>query len=197
RTLTRTPSRMISPRSARITSITPTPYLQGRWSEDRILGTRHGGYQLTAVSSTATGDAWAAGTKGMTLKRTGPTDWLEVTTRTTDPLLSIFAISGEEAWVGGVGPHLHYSGGQWLRIPRPPLTSPLKRIWMLSSDEGWAVGTVGTILYYAHGNWVQVPSVTDQTLNDLYMVSPNEGWAVGEQGTILHYQDGTWQPYSP
>lgn len=158
----------------------------------------------------------------------------------TNDLLSVFMVSTGDVWaVGGGGAGdppggettatcstipcpviLHYTGGSWNTISPPSGSYVLTSIFMVSSDEGWAVGCSGTvpecsptahtprasggtgiILHYTVaggvGSWAIFPlSPPPSPLNSVFMLGPNEGWAVGDAGTVLHYTVsggiGTW-----
>jgi len=96
---------------------------------------------------------------------------------------------------GGSGIILHYTVtggvGTWGIFPSPA-TPPLNSIFMVSTDEGWAVGdgtssASATVLHYTVtgglGTWnalstsAQLPAGSN--LNSVFMLSPTSGWAVG------------------
>ncbi|MGA3108420.1 MAG: carboxypeptidase-like regulatory domain-containing protein [Candidatus Bathyarchaeia archaeon] len=143
---------------------------------------------------------------------------------TTNNLNSVFMVNSGDVWAVGGGPHptascsvspcpiiLHFTGGSWNTITPPPGQYSLKSIFMVSSNEGWAVGEqvaspypTGIILHYTVtggvGTWAVFPAPSSPAavhgLNSVFMVSQNEGWAVGDNATILHYTVsggvGTW-----
>jgi len=143
---------------------------------------------------------------------------------TTNDLNSVFMINTGDVWAVGGGPRptgsctgplcpviLHFTGGSWNTITPPPGNYLLKSIFMISSDEGWAVGEqaaspypTGIILHYTVsggvGTWAIFPAPSSpgpiHGLNSVFMLGQNEGWAVGDNATILHYTVsggiGTW-----
>ncbi|HKM77052.1 MAG TPA: hypothetical protein VJZ32_11615 [Candidatus Bathyarchaeia archaeon] len=157
-----------------------------------------------------------------------------VSVGTTNNLNSVFMVDSGDVWtVGGGIQHtasctlidcpviLHFTGGSWNTITPPPGAYVLKSIFMVSSNEGWAVGeqagtctspTVcttlpsGIILHYTVsggvGTWAVFPSPSSPTptppLNSVFMLSADNGWAVGDNATILQYTVsggvGTWNP---
>ena len=153
---------------------------------------------------------------------------------TTNNLNSVFMVNTGDVWTVGGGPQptascslslcpviLHFAGGSWNTITPPPGSYVLKSIFMISSDEGWAVGEqawesascttpsttcypTGVILHYTVsggvGTWAVFPAPSSPSavhgLNSVFMLDQNEGWAVGDNATILHYTVsggvGTW-----
>ena len=146
---------------------------------------------------------------------------------TTNDLNSVFMVNSGDVWSVGGGPRasstctaspvplcpviLHYQGGSWNTVTPPPGNYRLKSVFMVSSNEGWAVGqstgNVGIILHYTVtggvGAWATFPipaangyGVPLPSLNSVFMLNANEGWVVGDNATLLHYTVtggiGTW-----
>jgi hypothetical protein len=143
-------------------------------------------------------------------------------------LNSVFMVSSTEGWAVGeqvAAPHptgiiLHYTVtggvGTWAIFPSPTSPSPippLNSVFMLQSNEGWAVGDNATILHYTVtggiGTWNVVtvsgtPTLSSYAnLTSIFMLSPTSGWAVGgiqstgspSAGPVIIYWDGTkWTP---
>lgn len=126
-------------------------------------------------------------------------------------LSSLSMVSATEGWVVGQrvdqrgtrnGLIYHYQDGVWKRDTLPSGSGSFTRVWMLSSQEGWAVGFLdlqdrseGQIYHYQDGVWEQYMLVPEtNALFGIQLLSPDEGWAVGAQGIILHYQQGSWTP---
>ena len=186
-------------------------------------------------------DAWAVGNASVSdgVTPSEPTifhwngfAWTKgVTIGTTNNLNSVFMVNTGDVWTVGGGPHatgsctatpsnplcpviLHFAGGSWNTITPPPGSYQLNSIFMISSNEGWAVGEqipsppnllpTGIILHYTVsggvGTWAVFPAPSSPSpvsgLNSVFMLSQNEGWAVGNNATILHYTVsggvGTW-----
>lgn len=114
---------------------------------------------------------------------------------------------------------LHYSDGQWKRVPAPSdeeiglPDAELYGIAMVSADEGWAVGSgdfyestipSAFILHYSGGKWTRFSVLRDAELYNVQMLSPTDGWANGgggwgtDQGAttsiLLHYDGTGWTP---
>jgi photosystem II stability/assembly factor-like uncharacterized protein len=151
-------------------------------------------------------------------------------------LNSVYMLNGGDVWAVGGGAQptasctasptklcpviLHFNGGTWNTVTPPAGAYSLKSVFMVSSNEGWAVGeTAGTgspygagaagiILHYTVsggvGTWAIFPAPSSPflpsglvpPLNSVFMLGQNEGWAVGDNATILHYTVtggiGTW-----
>ena len=73
-----------------------------------------------------------------------------------------------------------------------PTTEWLYSVFMLSSDDGWAVGNVGTIIHWDGTEWSNVTSPTTQSPKSVYMVSSDDGWAVGIYCPIIHWDGTEW-----
>lgn len=143
----------------------------------------------------------------------------------TNNLNSVFMVNSGDVWAVGGGVRqtascsatlcpiiLHFSGGTWNTVTPPQGAYTLKSVFMINSNEGWAVGEmsgsppVGIILHYTVtggvGTWAIFPAPSSPpitplpALNSIFMLGPNEGWAVGDNATILHYTVtggvGTW-----
>ena len=183
-------------------------------------------------------DGWAVGNASVTAPYE-PTiyhwngfAWTKgVSIGTTNNLNSVFMVNSGDVWTVGGGPHpttscsvglcpviLQFTGGAWNTLTPPPGNYTLKSIFMVSSNEGWAVGEQGSpcgpasstcyptgiILHYTVsggvGTWATFPAPSSPApvhgLNSVFMLNQNEGWAVGDNATILHYTVsggvGTW-----
>ena len=179
-------------------------------------------------------DGWAVGNASITdgVLPNEPTiyhwngfQWTKgVAIGTTNNLNAVFMVDSGDVWAVGGGPRstascsgpvcpviLHFTGGSWNTITPPPGNYLLKSIFMVNSNEGWAVGEqtgspypTGIILHYTVtggvGTWAIFPAPSSPTaihgLNSVFMLDLNEGWAVGDNATILHYTVsggiGTW-----
>jgi len=134
---------------------------------------------------------------------------------TSNDMNSVFMLNSGDVWAVGGGPYatascsaalcpsiLHFTGGSWNTVTPPSGSYRLKSVFMLSSNEGWAVGqqngNAGIILHYAVtggvGAWGIFPApatngygIPLRSINSVFMLGQNEGWAVGDNATILHY----------
>ncbi len=213
------------------------------WTKGVAIGATN---DLNSVYMLNTGDVWAVGggphstatcTPGLCpiiLHFTGGA-WNTLTPPSGNfRLKAVFMVSSMEGWTVGQaagsppsGVILHYTVtggvGAWATFPVPvnngygiPLPS-LTSVFMLNSNEGWAVGDNATILHYtvtgAVGSWNPVtvsgsPGLSSLVnLTSVFMLSPTSGWAVGgvtrgvtnpgahSTGPVILYWDGTkWGP---
>jgi photosystem II stability/assembly factor-like uncharacterized protein len=211
------------------------------WTKGVAIGAQN---NLNSVFMVNTGDVWTVG-GGFThatgtcsilpcpviLHYTGGS-WNTITPPPGSYFLnSVFMVSSTEGWAVGeqlATPHptgiiLHYTVtggvGTWAIFPAPSSpgpTPPLKSVFMLNANEGWAVGDNATILHYTVtggvGTWNLVvvsgsPGLTPYAnLTSVFMLSPISGWAVGGLQTtgfpgsandapVIIYWDGTkWEP---
>ena len=213
------------------------------WTKGVAIGVQN---NLNSVFMVNSGDAWTVG--GGSTHTTATCSVLPCpvilhftggswNTLTPPPgsyfLNSVFMVSSTEGWAVGEQsalPHptgiiLHYTVtggvGTWAIFPAPSSptpTPPLKSIFMLGANEGWAVGDNATILHYTVtggiGTWNPVvvsgsPGLTaNANLTSVFMLSPTSGWAVGgiqvcpisclgylNDAPVIIYWDGTkWEP---
>jgi hypothetical protein len=162
----------------------------------------------TVASTSATGDAWAAGLGG-TLVRLRGAAWHDSPSTTAVGLGAVALASATEGWAVGGSSLWHLHDGQWTAagpptssfgIPEPEIA--LNGIALSGPNQGWAVGGVsaqpsgfsvdGQLFHLDNGVWSEVPSPTQHPLRAVALASSSEGWAVGDHGTILHLARGVW-----
>jgi hypothetical protein len=110
------------------------------------------------------------------------------------------AVAGpQDAWLVGAGGKLrHWNGLNWADEAGIPAVD-LKRIQMLTTEEGWAIGKGGTILHYSGAGaptWQSVDGITKMDLADLSMIAADNGYIVGDGDLILHWNGNNWEPVS-
>jgi photosystem II stability/assembly factor-like uncharacterized protein len=74
-----------------------------------------------------------------------------------------------------------------------PTNEELNSVFMLSSNDGWAVGgrlVKGLILYWNGKEWTVTKNI-ERNLRDIFMLSSNDGWAVGDF-TVLRWNGVEW-----
>jgi len=77
-----------------------------------------------------------------------------------------------------------------------PTRNDLSSVFMVSSDDVWAVGSGGAIVHWNGSFWGLVRSRTGIDLKAVYFTDRSNGWAVGRDGVILRYQNYDWHSYS-
>jgi photosystem II stability/assembly factor-like uncharacterized protein len=83
------------------------------------------------------------------------------------------------------------------QVVESPVSNDLNSVYMLSSNEGWAVG-YHTILRWNGEKWLEFES-PQVNFKSVYMLSPNEGWAAGSayEKNVVYYWDGSdWQEFA-
>ena len=204
------------------------------WTKGVASGTTN---DLLSVYMISSGDVWAVGGGAAStatcsappcpviLHFTGGS-WNTVTPPPGSYILnSIFMVSPTEGWAVGIqgtaapfnGIILHYivSGGvgTWATFPVSSVVPPLRSVFMLGQNEGWAVGDGATLLHYTVsggvGAWNAVAVIqltTKANLNSIFMLSSTKGWAVGgypttvppPEGPVIIFWDGThWTNVAP
>ncbi len=78
-----------------------------------------------------------------------------------------------------------------------PTRARLNSVFMVNSDDGWAVGKRGTTIHWNGTEWSNVTSPTKRNLKSVFMVSSSDGWAVGEWGRIIHWDGTEWSNVTP
>ena len=99
------------------------------------------------------------------------------------PLMSI--------WASGAPAPGKEGSAQWSQVSSPT-ENVLLSVYMLSSNDGWAVGREGTIVKWNGLSWLTISSPTINHLSSIHALSPSEAWAVGGHGTILRWDGSQW-----
>jgi hypothetical protein len=89
-------------------------------------------------------------------------------------------INSNDGWiVGANGTILHWDGFAW-SIVTSPTTCALHSVFMITSNDGWAVGE--DIIHWNGSEWSLVTDpLTDGYYFSVFMLSSDEGWAVGRR----------------
>jgi photosystem II stability/assembly factor-like uncharacterized protein len=85
---------------------------------------------------------------------------------------------------------LYWNGKEWTVTKN--IERNLYDIFMLSSNDGWAVGDC-TVLRWNGMEWSEVWAGRGWVeLHSIYMLSAQEGWAVGKKGMVLYWDGSAW-----
>jgi len=121
--------------------------------------------QLNGVQALTNTNVWAVGNGGTIIHRDG-TGWSSVPSGLAagQHLNSLYMVSAAEGWAVGIDDAtgspiiLFWDGLTWSRvfpIPAPPRAGvgndDLEDVWMVASQDGWAVGEDGLILRFGPG----------------------------------------------
>lgn len=142
---------------------------------------------LLAVFGLPSGNVWAVGAGGVTLRHDGRA-WAEIPSGPSDAvsaeLRAVWGSADDDVWaVGTGGTALHWDGVAWSPVGEEAAFS-LNALWGRARDDVWAAGSGGTLLHYDGSSWQAEFSGTTQALHGLWG-TPSRLWAVGEHGTIL------------
>lgn len=129
--------------------------------------------QLNGVQALTSTDVWAVGNDGAIIHRDG-VGWSTVPSGLAvgQHLNSLYMISSVEGWAVGIDDAtgspilLFWDGLTWSRvfpIPAPPragaANDDLEDVWMVASQDGWAVGEDGLILRFGPIQGVTVTTI--------------------------------------
>lgn len=173
---------------------------------------------FSAVSASASRDAWAVGTQTNGTTPSLAEHWDGRTwTRVPVPSLrgqysglgSVTDISPSDAWATGrlfdPAQILHWNGKAWSRVPIPSIgANSLSTISAASASDIWAAGS-GASLHWNGRTWTRVPVPVSglHNLNSVKVLSSSNAWAVGSvtvgspfgdisANLILHWNGKTW-----
>jgi photosystem II stability/assembly factor-like uncharacterized protein len=104
-------------------------------------------------------------------------------------------VSPSAAWaVGNAGTILRWDGDEWREVPSPD-NYHYRALYMLDSNNGWAVGLksdAGYIIRWDGEEWNTEAGGDVPPLYGIHMESAGEGWAAGAHGTLLHWDGSNW-----
>jgi len=154
--------------------------------------------------------------------------WISRTSPTDLPLFDLTMVSSSDGWaVGGPFPLgygggpggltgtmgssiFHWDGTHWFHYETLPSPNTLLGVFMLNTNDGWAVGNAAissappVILRWDGASWTDKspPGVAlGGTLTDVYALSPTEAWAVGFGASgappILKWDGAIWASVPP
>jgi hypothetical protein len=142
---------------------------------------------LLAVFGLPSGNVWAVGAAGVTLRHDGSA-WVEIPSGPSGgvaaELRAVWGSADDDVWaVGTGGTTLHWDGVVWSSVGEDAAFS-LNALWGRARDDVWAAGSGGTLLHYDGSSWQPQFSGTTQALHGLWGTA-SRLWAVGEHGTLL------------
>jgi hypothetical protein len=158
-------------------------YDRAAWST-MVEGTTRGLFY--GVWGSSANDVFAVGSGGAIFHYDG-SDWMEMTSGTTDTLFTVWGTSANDVFtVGSGGVILRLDGQSWAPMASGT-TKAIYGVWGSSMNDVFAVGEDGTILHFDGSTWKVMPSPTENTLYAVWGAAPDDVFAVGEYGTICHY----------
>ena len=177
----------------------------GAWSPGLVANLLPGAAVLRSVSLSSPTFGWIMGSGGQIFRWDGA-GWNDLTPTSpvvgTD-MLSVFAISGNDAWAVGVSDTIiRWNGASWTGPMVAPTTGvDYRSVKMVSATDGWIAGSVdptsleGTLLRWNGVAWSIVRSWVTADLNDIFLLpGGTAGWAVGDAETIIKWDNVIWRP---
>jgi hypothetical protein len=179
--------------------------------------------QLTSVTATAGGQAWAVGYRRtrdgdvyLNLRWTGgrwrtqpdPIPLIDGTAG-AGQLEGVAASSDRNAWAIGTGAAgiwtviAHWNGAGWRQVPSPNIADGALAGVAAAGRDAWAVGRAGRsslILRWTGSSWQRVRSPSpgrNTVLTSVCVLASGSAWAVGSYGSgktlILHWNGRAWR----
>ena len=138
---------------------------------------------LFSVYMVNASDGWAVGGNGAIIHWDG-TEWMNFPSPTNSSLISISMVNADDGWAMGFD-WLHWNGTSWNEFPGAVAIPNINSVYMVDSNNGWAVGALGSIWHWDGTQWNEVESSPMYVFFAVFMNSANDGWAVGEWGTLV------------
>jgi len=156
---------------------------------------------LRGVSLSSPTFGWIVGSGGQIFKWDGA-GWLAALSPVAVDLLSVFAMSVNDAWGVGQGSTIiRWNGASWTgpMVAPTSISIDYRSVRMVSETDGWIAGTLnptsqeGTLLRWNGAAWTIVRSWVTVDLNGLSILPGGiAGSAVGDAETIIHWNGSTW-----
>ncbi len=144
---------------------------------------------MFSVSIDPTGNVWASGQRGSTLRLTGST-WSTVSL--APDLMDVWSTSSSNSWaVGEFGFVYRWNGSTWSR-QTTPTTATLSAVWGASSTEAFAGGDNGTLLRFNGTSWVAMSFPSTATIYAIWGSSATNVYAVTSAGEIVRFNGSAW-----
>jgi hypothetical protein len=158
-----------------------------RWNgTDWLLVTHHHEYLLNAVKMLDANNGWAVGANGTILRWNGST-WSKTDFSFNTEILSIDALSMDDAWISTPSYTYHWDGISWTRsTPLPPLYD----LDMVSASSVWASG-FGVVYHWDGAQWVNIPVPDNWLRLPIDMLDDSNGWVISY--TALRWDGSSWE----
>jgi len=178
------------------------------WTGPMVAPTTLIDYHAVQMISASYG--WIAGNlnnngEGLLLRWDGIA-WSPVRSYVTVNLNGISFISGGALGVsvGDAETIIYWNGSSWFAQTSPTFIN-INDVYLVSSNDGWAVGRNGTIFRWNGQSWnyYQTLPSSGVSLNGLFMRTSTDAWAVGNATnslnppTILRWNGVTWSVVTP
>jgi hypothetical protein len=178
------------------------------WTGPMVAPTISIDYHAIQMISASYG--WIAGKlnngEGLLLRWDGTAWSSPIRSYVTVSLNSISFMSGGALGVsvGDAETIIYWNGSSWFAQTSPTFTG-INDVYLVSSNDGWAVGRNGTIFRWNGQSWnyYQTLPSSGVSLNGLFMRTSTDAWAVGNATnslnppTILRWNGVTWSVLTP
>ncbi len=168
------------------------------------------GVSYRSIRMVSASDGWIAGainpTSGEgTLLRWNGAAWIIVRSYVLLNLNGLSMLLGGAAGssVGDAETIVYWNGLQWI-AQTSPTSFALRGLYLISTNDGWAVGDAGYIYRYDGISWRHYETLPSGiTLFSVFMRASNDAWAVGAPPpgafppTILRWNGVAWSVVSP
>lgn len=159
---------------------------------------------LHGVFAIAANNVFAVGSSGTILHRDSSA-WSVQPSGTGLNLLSVWAASASDVWVGAEAPPsgtnvppqtlFHFNGTAWSLITGAGApTTDINSVWGSSSTDVWFVGS--TVATHWDGAAFKQFALTG-TLLSVSGTGPTDVWLAGENIQLQHFAGAGWSPFSP
>jgi hypothetical protein len=152
------------------------------------------GLRLADVFALSSSDVWAVGYYGTVLHYDG-SDWRRVDSGTKGHLVTVFAVSHDDVYVGGELGLIHWNGHAFAPVAGAP-TDWVNALWANGPNDLWVSGQSGSSIqrYRGPGAGFELTPVNASFGEawDLLGFASDDVWAAGDSGYFFHRQGGTW-----
>lgn len=156
-----------------------------------------------AIYAPTASDAWTidARTTGVTrdrIFRWNGASWGLVDTTDLLDMRYVHGSGASNIWaVGGTNSAVEawrWDGAAWSQAETGLPASFLSGVWVLDTDDAWAVGNGPDIHHWNGASWETqtVAAGTSGSWNRIYGLSGTEIWATGSNGRVAHYDGVGW-----
>ncbi len=148
-------------------------------------------------------NGWASGYSGKIIHTSdGGQNWVSQSSPTNYDLYNLFFINSTTGWAAGgdYGSFPSYindriilkttnGGNTWATQYGEAYKQPLKSIFFLDENNGYATGPDGVIMHTTNGgtNWGEQQVIPSFSFSDIFFTSNNIGFVVGEYLGVPHY----------
>jgi hypothetical protein len=148
-------------------------------------------YSVQAIWMRGSGDGWAVGDNGMTI-RISSTNNASTVANGSAGSNNLYGVAGvpssTHVWAVGTNGYVgRYDGASWSRI-MSGTTVDLSGVAALAENDVWFAGNGGTLLHWDGTSITAVPSGTTADLHKIWGTPTTGLWLAGDAGVLMRYQ---------